>query len=229
MFSYGPACHRGRKNFVFWSFLTYLHKKVEHTKKWNDDSHQWCGNQDDNTRAHHVEHRAHEHLNDAGDNWVNGVNLLGKAVDQVAAGCSLKKGHRWAEDVVQHGLVEVAGRQDAPNGHGEGVTKDCHTWHTAVGFTGLDYLYMLSEPQTYREDGSIFLKFTSIAMFKKVSPDFPDWHKTSCSFRFKSRISSTIMFFKKKTKTRLYFLSVGLHCWSNSWSLLWNLIGWVKV
>lgn len=82
--------------FAFQKFQisTNLHKEVEQAKERNDDSYQGCGDQDDNTSTQHIEHRAQEHLKNLGDHCVNGVHLLGKAVDQVPAGGSLKKGHR---------------------------------------------------------------------------------------------------------------------------------------
>lgn len=116
---------------------TNLYKKVEHTEEGNDDCHQRCGDQDDNTRTYHIEHGAHEHFQNNGDPGVNGVHLLGKAVDKVTAGGSLKERYRRAQDVVKHGLMKVARRQNAPDGHGQGVTKDCHPYNTTVRLTWL--------------------------------------------------------------------------------------------
>lgn len=72
---------------------TNLHEEVEQAQEGNEDGHQRCGDEDDDTSAHHVEHRTHEHLDYVGDHRVNGVHLLGKAVDQVATGRPLEEGH----------------------------------------------------------------------------------------------------------------------------------------
>lgn len=74
-------------------FLTNLHKKVEQPKEGDDDSHKWCGKQDDETGTQHVEHGSHEHFNNTGDSSINGVHLLGKAIDQVATWGFFKEGH----------------------------------------------------------------------------------------------------------------------------------------
>lgn len=100
-----------------------LHKEVEEPQGRDDDGHERSGEEDDGARPQHVKHGAHEHLDDAGDHRVDGVRLLGEAVDQVPAGSALEKRHGRAQDVIQHGLVEEAGRQDPTDGHGDGVRE----------------------------------------------------------------------------------------------------------
>lgn len=87
--------------------LTNLDKKVEETQGRDDDGHKRRSKEDDGAGAEDVEHGAQKHLNDAGDDRVNCVCLLGKAVDQVPTRRTLEKGHGRTQHVVKHGLVKV--------------------------------------------------------------------------------------------------------------------------
>lgn len=73
--------------------LTNLNEKVQEAQGWDDDGHKRRGEEDNSARADHVEHGAQEHLDDAGDDRVDGVCLFGKAVHQVPARRALEEGH----------------------------------------------------------------------------------------------------------------------------------------
>lgn len=117
---------------------SHLHKEVEDPKRRDDGSDNWSGDEDDGARPQNVKHGAHEHLDDARDHGVDGVRLLGEAVDQVPAGSAFEKRHGRAQDIVQHGLVKVARRQDPTDRYGDGVREHGDSWerrgerHTAL-------------------------------------------------------------------------------------------------
>lgn len=108
--------------------VSHLHKEVEEPQRSDDDDHERCGNEDNDAGSQHVKHGAHEHLDDTGDHRVDGVRLLGEAVDEVPTGSALEKRHGRAQDVIQHCLVEVARCQDPTDRHGDGVREHGNAW-----------------------------------------------------------------------------------------------------
>lgn len=105
----------------------YLHKQVDKSQRWNDDSSYRCSQQNDDASPDHIKRGAHEHLDDGWDGRVNGVQLLGETVHQVPTGSALKEAHGRPEHVVQQVQVQVARGKDSSYWHHHGVAKHSNT------------------------------------------------------------------------------------------------------
>ena len=89
--------------------VSHLHKVI-HQSQWGyDDGHEGRGHENDHTGAQHIKHGAHEHLYDTGNDWVNGVHLLGEAIHQAPTWGALKEGNGWSQHIMEHALVEIPG------------------------------------------------------------------------------------------------------------------------
>lgn len=106
----------------------YLDEGVKESKRQDDHGCKRCCHQHDDADLHEFEDVAQHHLQAIRDHAVNGINLFGKAVEQVATGCALEEGHGRAQHVDQQVHVQVARGNDAADGDGNSRTKDGNTW-----------------------------------------------------------------------------------------------------
>lgn len=70
---------------------------------------------------------AQHHLQAFGHHAIDGVDLFGEAVEEVATGRALKERHGRAQHVHQQVHVQVTGGDDAADGDGDGGAKDADT------------------------------------------------------------------------------------------------------
>lgn len=76
------------------------------------------GQQQDDADLQELKEVAQHHLQPVGDHAVDGVHLLGEAVQEVPAGRRLEEGDGRAQHAEEEVGVEVAGRHDAAQGNG---------------------------------------------------------------------------------------------------------------
>lgn len=103
---------------------TYLNKGVKEGKRHNDGSCKGSGHQHYDADFHELEDVAQHHLQAFRDHAVDGIDLFGEAVEEVAAGCALEEGHGRAQHVDEQVHVQVARGDDAADGDGDSRTKD---------------------------------------------------------------------------------------------------------
>lgn len=105
----------------------YLDKGVKQSERENYHGCKRCRHQHDDADLHEFKDIAQHHLQAIGDHAVDGINLFGKAVEEVAAGRALKERHGGAQHVHQEVHVQVARGDDATDGDGDSRTKDGDT------------------------------------------------------------------------------------------------------
>lgn len=105
----------------------YLDKGVKESERQDDHGCKRRRHQHDDADLHEFKDVAQHHLQAIGNHAVDGVNLFGKAVEQVSTGRALKERHRRAQHVDEQVHVQVAGGDDAADGDGDGRTKDGDT------------------------------------------------------------------------------------------------------
>lgn len=105
----------------------YLDKGVKESQRQDDHDCEGRRHQHDDADLHEFKDVAQHHLQAVGDHAVDGVNLFGKAVEEVAAGRALKERHGRVQHVDQQVHVQLARSDDAADGDGDGRTKDGDT------------------------------------------------------------------------------------------------------
>lgn len=105
----------------------YLDKGVKESERQDDHGGEWRRHQHDDADLHEFKDVAQHHLQAVGNHAVDGVDLFGKAVEQVSAGRALKEGHGRAQHVDQQVHVQVAGGDDAADGDADSRAKDGDT------------------------------------------------------------------------------------------------------
>lgn len=108
--------------------VMYLNKGVKEGEGHDDGGGKGSGHQHDDADLHQLEDVAQHHLQAFGHHAVDGVNLLGEAVEEVAAGRALEEGHGRAQHVDEQVHVQVAGGDDAADGDGDCRAKDGDSW-----------------------------------------------------------------------------------------------------
>jgi len=86
----------------------YLNEGVEEGQGQDEDGGEGRGHHDDDADLQQLEDVAQHHAQALGDHAVDGVDLLGESVEQVAAGRALEEGHGRVEHVVEQFGVQVA-------------------------------------------------------------------------------------------------------------------------
>lgn len=105
----------------------YLDEGVKEGERQDDHSCKGCRHQHDDADLHEFEDVAQHHFQAVGHHAVDGVDLFGKAVEQVAAGRALEERHGRAQHIEQQVHVQVARGDDATEGDGNGCSEDGDT------------------------------------------------------------------------------------------------------
>lgn len=106
----------------------YLDEGVEESEGQDDHGGEGRRYQHDDADLHQLKDVAQHHLQALGDHAVDGVDLFGEAVEEVAAGRALEERHGRVKDVEQQVHVQVAGGDDAADGDGHGGAEDGDAW-----------------------------------------------------------------------------------------------------
>lgn len=106
-----------------------LDEDVEQSQRKNDDSGDGRGHEHDDADLQQLEDVSQHHLKGLGDHAVDGVDLLGEAVEEVSARRALEERHGRAQDAMQKVQVKMARSDDASQRDGYGGGKDGDPWN----------------------------------------------------------------------------------------------------
>lgn len=116
---------------------TYLNESIEESKRKQDHASKRSGHQHNDADFQQFEEVPQHHSQAVGNHAVDGVDLLGEAVQKVPARRALEEGHGRAEHIVQQVQVQVAGSNYSSQRDGHGGPKNGSAWNQVPKFKTL--------------------------------------------------------------------------------------------